>query len=890
MIGQRLGSFTILSLLGEGGMGQVYRARDSRLDRDVAIKILPNVWLADPERRARFDREARMLAALNHPHVGAIYGVEDVDGVPALVLELVEGPTLAERLERGPLALADALTIASQIAEALDAAHQSGIVHRDLKPANIKIRHDGHVKVLDFGLAKIAGDESTPAMSVGATATVATRHGAVLGTAAYMSPEQARGMPVDKRTDVWAFGCILYEMLTGRGAFARATFSDTIVATLEHEPEWQSLPATTPSAVRRLVKRCLEKDVAHRLRDIGDVALDLKDMRAGDDAVVDHGVVAPGATRWTRSWLAAGVTAIVAALIAGGTVWMFKATPPAPIQVTRLAVSLPAGDTLGSALIPSMALSPDGRTIAYAASRGGRAPQLFVRSLDAPEATLLAGTEGAREPFFSPNGQWVGFFAQSKLKKVLAAGGGVQTLADAAIGLGGSWSGDDTIYFAPFNMSGIWKISANGGTPQEFTRVDKARDEVSHRWPHVLSDRKTVMFTVWTGPGWDEKHLEVQVGDGGEHRRLVPGASTGRYIPTGHLLYSKADNLIVAPFDLASLTVTGPPVTLVEHARDGVGEGSQYAVSDSGTLAYVPAQSGVFERRLVWVNRDGTVAPIAAPLNAYTDPVLSPDGRSIALSVQGTTQTLWIYDLVRSSLTTLPATGSLQSPVWAPDGRRLAYRATRAGYRNMFWRSADGSGEEERLTTSERMQTPATISRDGQFLLFTEVAADTGNDIWVIGTDPQQRTARAVVKTRFQEISPQISPDGTWLAYNSDESGRLEIYVSPFPGPGGKIAISTDGGTEPRWSRDGRELFYRQGDRMMVVTITPGSSLTASSPHVLFEGRYQVSDTNSGGYDVAPDGRFLMIQPTVAEQPATEFNIVLGLFNDVRARSRTAAP
>jgi Tol biopolymer transport system component len=884
MIGKRLGSFTIRSLLGEGGMGQVYRARDSRLDRDVAIKILPEVWLADPERRARFDREARLLASLNHPNVGAIYGIEDADGTPALVLELIEGPTLAERLEQGPLARNDVLTIAAQVAEALDAAHQSGIVHRDLKPANIKIRNDGHVKVLDFGLAKIAADDSASLASVAVTATLATRQGAVMGTAAYMSPEQTRGLAVDKRTDVWAFGCILYEMLTGRAAFARATFSDTIAATLEHEPDWQSLPATIPPAMRRLVKRCLEKDAARRLRDIGDVALDLKDLRASDDET-QRGPTAPGGTRGVCGWHVATVTAIAAALIAGAAVWAFKPAPPPAAQVTRLAVSLPAGDTLGSAQYPSIALSADGRTIAYAASRGGRTSQLFVRSLDAPEATLLAGTDGARLPFFSPNGQWIGFFAQGKLKKVLVAGGGVQTLTDAAIGLGGSWSGDDTIYFAPYNTSGIWKVSANGGSPQPFTHVDKSRDEVSHRWPQVLADRKTVMFTVWTGPGWDEKHLEVQVGDGGEHRRLVPGASTGRYIPTGHLLYSKADNLIVAPFDLASLSVTGPPTTLVERARDGVGEGAQYDVSESGTLAYVPAQSGVFERRLVWVDRVGSITPIAAPSNAYTDPVVSPDGRSIALSVQGTTQTLWTYDLVRSSLTTVPASGSLQAPLWTRDGRHLVYRATRAGYRNMFWRSADGSDEEERLTTSEGLQTPSSISRDGQFLLFTELAADTGNDIWVLGLDPQRRTARPVVKTRFSEISPQFSPDGRWLAYNSDESGRPEIYVNPFPGPGGRIAISTDGGTEPRWSRDGRELFYRLGDKMMAVTMTTGASLVAGAPRVLFEGRYLVSDSNSGGFDVAPDGRFLMIQPTVAEQPATEFNIVLGWFDSIGARA-----
>jgi eukaryotic-like serine/threonine-protein kinase len=879
MIGQRLGSFTIQSLLGAGGMGEVYRARDSRLDREVAIKILPAVWLADPDRRTRFEREARLLAALNHPNVGAIYGVEDVDGGRALVLELVEGPTLAERLERGPLPFKETLTIAAQIADALDAAHQSGIVHRDLKPANIKIRNDGRVKVLDFGLAKIARDESTPDVSVAATATFATRHGAVLGTAAYMSPEQARGMPVDKRTDIWAFGCILYEMLTGRPAFARATFSDTIAATLEHEPDWQSLPVTTPAAIRRLVKRCLEKDVARRLRDIGDVALDLNDTRS-DDGIAGS----PGVTRSSLPWFAAAAIATVAASVAGGAVWMFERTPPAPVQVTRLAVSLPAGDTLGNTQIPSIALAPDGRTMAYAASRGGRSPQLFVRRLDAPEATLLPGTDGARGPFFSPNGQWIGFFAQGKLKKVLAAGGGLQSLADAAVGLGGSWSGDDTIYFAPFNTSSIWKVSANGGTPQEFTRVDKSRDEVSHRWPQVLADRKTLLFTVWTGPGWDEKHLEIQVGEGGAHRRLVPGASTGRYISTGHLLYSKADNLIVAPFDLASLSVTGPPVTLVERARDGVGEGAQYSVSDSGTLAYVQAQAGVFERRLVWVSRDGTVTAIAAPPNAYTDPAISPDGRSVALSVQGTTQTLWVYDLVRSSLTTLPEPGSLQSPLWTPDGRRLAYRATRAGYRNLFWRPADGSGQEERLTTSAGLHTPSSFSRDGRILLFTDIAADTGNDIWVMDIDARQRSARAVLKTRSGEFSPKISPDGKWLAYSSDESGRLEIYVSQFPAPGGKITISTDGGAEPRWSRDGRELFYRQDDKMMAVTITPGPSLTASSPRMLFEGRYQLADTGIGGYDVAPDGRFLMIQATVAEQPAAEFNIVLGWFDDVKAR------
>jgi serine/threonine-protein kinase len=887
MIGTRIGPFTIQSLLGAGGMGEVYRAHDSTLDRDVAIKILPEVWLADPDRRTRFDREARLLASLNHPHIGAIYGVEDLGQTRALVLELVEGPTLAERLGTGPLPLKEALAIAEQIADALDTAHQTSIVHRDLKPANIKVRSDGHVKILDFGLAKIAADDLSPETTRAATATLGTRLGAVVGTAPYMSPEQARGAAVDRRTDIWAFGCILFEMLTGQAVFNRPTPSDTIAAILQHDPDWRLLPASTPPALRRLVMRCLEKDVTRRVRDIGDVRIDIADLRASGSDISSGLITAPVSTGVTRWWVAAAV-AIVAAATTGIAVWMLKPSPPVGQDVVRLAVSLPAGDVLGYDALPSVALSPDGRTIVYAASRGGRVPQLFVRKLDAPEATLLSDTEGAKAPFFSPDGRWIGFFAQAKLKKVLAVGGGVQTLTDAASGLGGSWSGDDTIYFAPFNTSGIWKVSANGGAAQEFTRTDRSRDEVSHRWPQILADRRTLLFTVWTGPGWDEKHLEVQVGDSGEHRRLVPGASTGRYISTGHLLYSKADNLIVAPFNVASLTVTGPPVTLVERARDGVGEGAQYAVSDTGTLAYVQAQSGVFERRLVWVARDGTVAPIPAPPDAYTDPAISPDGRSVALSVQGTIQKMWIYDFVRSTLTTLTSTASLQSPNWTPDGRRLVYRATRAGYRNLFWRSADGSGEEERLTTNDRLQTPTSMSRDGRLLFYTELAPDTGHDIWVLNLGVQPPVATAVAKTRFAEASPSISPDGHWLAYNSDESGRPEVYVSAFPGLGGRTVISSDGGEEPRWSKDGRELFYRAGDRMMAVTVAPGSSLTAGSPRMLFEGRYQVSDTGVGGFDVSADGqRFLMVQPTVREQPATEFNIVLGWFNDVKARARS---
>jgi serine/threonine-protein kinase len=888
MIGRQLGPFTIQSLLGAGGMGEVYRAHDSRLDRDVAIKVLPATLLIDPERRARFDREARLLASLNHPHIGAIYGVEDVGDTRALVLELVQGPTLAERIESGPLPLKESLRIASQIADALDAAHQNGVVHRDLKPANIKIRTDGAVKVLDFGLGKIAADDLIPSSTKAATAAMATREGVVMGTAAYMSPEQARGAPVDKRSDIWAFGCILYEMLTGRTAFDRPTWSDTIAIILEREPDWQAVPPTTPVSIQRLVRRCLEKDVTRRLRDIGDARSELDDMMSsrtdGEPAMTSTETMIVR----RRPFLLAAI-AVASALAAGTAVWMLKPVPPAAASpIARLTVSFADGDTLPDFSQPGLAISPDGRTLAYMARRGERA-QLFVRSIDKIDATLLAGTDGGRDPFFSPDGRWLAFFAEGKLKKVLTTGGGLETLCDAASGLGGSWSTDDTIYFAPFNTSGIWKVSASGGMSTEFSHMDRKRGEVSHRWPQVLSDGKTVLFTVWTGPGWDEKHLEIQVGST-DHRRLVPGASTGRYVRSGHLVYSKAEALVAVPFDLSTLKVTGNPVTLVDRAYEAEAEGAYFAVSDSGTLAYIPGNVAVFERRLVWVRRDGIVEPIPASPNAYTDPALSPDGRSAAVSIQGATQTLWIYDFARSTMTTLPSAGSSQAPVWTRDGRRVIYRGTRNGYRNLYWRSADGAGEEERLTNTNTLQTPASISHDAT-LLFVEVSPETGADVWTLGLPPRTRASQVLINTRFSEGSAVLSPDGRWVAYDSNESGRPEIYVRPFPGPGGKLAISTGGGTSPRWSHDGRELFYRSEDRMMAVDVqTNGPSPTARSPRLLFNGHYQVTDTGIGGYDVATDGRFLMVQPSPLAKPVTQIAVVTGWFEDLKARMRAAVP
>jgi serine/threonine-protein kinase len=884
--GHAIGGYTILSRLGAGGMGEVYRARDSKLGREVAIKILPRLLATDPERLARFDREARILASLNHPHIGAIYGLENMEGTPALVLELVEGDTLAERIAEGPIVAAGALTLASQIVEALDAAHEKGIVHRDLKPANIKITPDGVVKVLDFGLAKAAaGSDVGPDLAKSPTVTDlgGTREGTLLGTVAYMSPEQARGKVVDRRSDIWAFGCVLYEMLSGLPAFTGNTLADTLTGIISREPDWTALPAATPGDLRRLLKRCLEKTPSRRLRDAGDVRIEIDDLllepSTGGPAV-ESGLE----TRFGRqSWLQRISIGAVTALVAGLGAWTLKPSSiPDRLSVARLTLSLPSGDTIGLTW-PAVALSSEGRLLAYTAGRAMRPPQLFVRLIDSLDVTLVAGSEGAKSPFFSPDGRWIGFFAQGKLKKVLATGGGLQTLCDAASAFGGTWGADGSIYFAPFNTSGIWQVPDSGGSPREVTRLDRTQGEVTHRWPQISPDGKVLFFTVWTGPGWDEKHLEAHIVDGGERRLLVRGASTGRYVSTGHLLYARNEELFVVPFDLAQVKVTGPPVTLIDRASEqaDAGEGAQVTVSDNGTLSYIRSDSQASDRRMVWVRAGGNVQPLNAPRGAYIDPAISPNGGSVAVSIQGPTQNIWIYDLSRSTLTILPSPGSSQAPAWTPDSRRLVYRATRGGYRNIFWRAADGSGNEERLTTSDALQAPSTVSRDGMSLFFDEVSAETGRDMWMMRLDDGRRP-QTVLKTGSNEWSARLSPDGRWLAYVSDVSGRNEIYVRPYPTPGGQFPISTDGGSEPIWSRDGRELFYRNGDKMMAVAIAIGSTPTPGAAHLVFEGHYQVTDAGVAGYDVSSDRRFLMIESTTPQQPVTHITVVLNWFEELK--------
>jgi serine/threonine-protein kinase len=875
--GARLGHYEILALIGVGGMGEVFKAHDPRLDRTVAIKVLSDDLSHQPEARARFEREARAIASLNHPHIATLHDVGRHEHTDFLVMELLEGETLAEHLARGPLPLSRALTYAIDIAAALDQAHRHGVIHRDLKPGNVMITRSG-VKLLDFGLAKLR-PASIPGVTVVAKAVDVTTEGAILGTVQYMAPEQLEGGDADARTDIFALGTLLHEMVTGQRAVDGKSPMSLMGSILrDTPPPVSTLQRAAPAALDRLIATCLAKDPEDRWQSARDIARELKWV-AESDALAGHARARRGALSVRR----AAAMAVVVAGLAAAAAWSMR-SPASRVQspVVRLMVTLPPGYEIGDRTSPPLALSPDGSTLAYVAAVPGSARQLFVRALDSLDSRPLAGTEGAASPFFSPDGHWLAFFADGKLNKIPLTGGAPQALSDPAASLGGAWAADDTIYFLASATSGVWKVPAAGGTAQPVTTLDRANGEVSHRWPQALPGGKAIIFTAWTGPGSDEKHLHLQTLATGERRVLLRGASTGRYVGTGHLLYSRDDALTVVPFDIATLQVTGPSVALPERALDD--EGAHFSVSDSGTLTYIGADPKRFERRLVWVSTQGVVEPVPAPPRPYTDPQISPDGRYAAFTNIGPVETIWIHDLSRgtqSALTSARA-GSSQSATWTSDGTRIVYRGTRAGFRNLFWKAVDGSDDEERLTTSEYLQTPTSVSADGNIVFY-----EGARDIWVLPLDT--RTPVPLLQTPAFETSPRFSPDGRWLTYVSVDSGVGEVYVRPFPGPGGRLQISNGGGSEPVWSRSGGEVFYRDGNRMMASAFSAAPTLTAERPRLLFEGSYLRSDTGGAGYDVAADGRFLMIQPVEPERATTAINVVIQWFDDLQRRGLARA-
>ena len=870
--GTTIGHYDVTALLGEGGMGQVWQATDTQLNRQVALKILPDAFAADPDRLARFTREAQILASLNHPNIAAIHGIEESEGTRALVLELVEGPTLADRIAKGPIPLDEALPIAKQIAEALEAAHEAGVIHRDLKPANIKVREDGTVKVLDFGLAKALdpSPEGDPSESPTLTAA-ATEMGVIMGTAAYMSPEQARGKTVDRRADIWAFGCVLFEMLTGQRPFQAEDVSLTLAAVMTFEPDLNRLPDGVSPALRTYLARCLVKDPRERVRDVGD-------MRLAMDGAFETTVSAPtepaahhGLQIWQRP-VAAIVTALLLVAVTGLAVWSLLR--PSQPTVARFPILLTADQEFFYFGAHVVAISPDGSNVVYAASDG-----LWLRRVDELRATLIPGTGSpVAAPFFSPDGQWIGFYSNGQLRKVSISGGVPVTLCDVAdLPLSGvRWEADDTILFGQ-GPAGVWRVSGAGGTAEQVADVDEG--EWAHG-PQMLPGGEWLLFTLSPpgGIGWDDAQVVVESLATGQRTVLIDRGRDARYVSTGHLVYALNDVLLAVPFDPAARQVTGGPVAVVE----GVGNGglasgtAHFDLADTGSLVYAPgvgSESGV-ATELVWVDFEGREEPIGADLHAYGSPRISPEGTRIAVTRADGDRDVWVYGLGRGTLERLTFTVSEETNLsWTPDGAQLAfYSAEGRDGGGIFVQRVDGGGDAERLTTGNHR--PYTWSSNGEHLTFIDMDGTGGGlDIGVVelGAEPSVTT---LIGSPATEANHALSPDDKWLAYQTSETGQMEVFVRPFPDVGSeRWLMSLEGGEDPVWHPDGSELFYRQGQAIMTVAVTDGPPSSWGKPMRLFAAPYVFNPIRS--FDVAPDGtRFVMLKRPVASEDAAATQLI----------------
>ena len=886
--GTRFGPYEIQSPIGVGGMGEVYRARDPRVQRDVAIKVLPEIVARDPDRLQRFQREAQALASLNHPNIALLYGVEDVDGIRGLVLELVEGPTLADLIARSArpagkparssvIPMDELLGIARQIADALEAAHEQGLVHRDLKPGNIKVTPGGVTKLLDFGLAKALSEDAKSGNIVNSptVTSIGTRAGVILGTAAYMSPEQARGRPVDKRTDIWAFGCVLYEMLTGRAAFAGEDVPDVLVGIIEREPDLSVLPGDTPPALVRLLRRCLVKDRRQRLSDIADARLELDEALSPPPAGAVAG--SGGPARRSAGWLLPVSLGLVVGAAAGGLlVWtLMRPAPPGPM---RIVIAPPPSDPLYSESIGAqVAISPDGTQVVYVGIRGG--PQLYARKIDQLEAQPIPGTLGARQPFFSPDGSSIGFWstAESEVRKVAIGGGPVVTICKAPTGnlYGAAWGEDGTIVFG---SGGLYRVSAAGGTPQVLTTPAGDRGEVEHRWPEILPGGKSLVFTVWSG-SIDRSRVVVRAMAGGETKTLFEGASSGRFATTGHLVYYQSGTVMATPFDPVRLTVGDRRVPVQESVKTTVSGATDFGIARNGTFVYIPGASRP-ERRLVWVDRQGRSEPVLPSADDYWVPRLSPDGTRLAVGVGTDIYVIELKRLTRDRVT-FGTTSTLFPYTWLGDSRILFSKVENKVGLDIYSTLADGSGSPELLLKGVNRQWATSVAPNGTIALY-EQHPTTLRDIWLLTPD---RTRTKFLATPYQERVARYSPNGRWIAYVSNDSGRDEVYVRAPSGGGGKVTISHDGGTEPVWAANGRELFYRNGSRLHAAAVVTEPGFEASPAKVLFEGAYEL-DRGSGAatanYDVTRDGqRFVMIQAPTA---STNIIVVLNWFGELATR------
>ena len=876
MVGRHLGVYQILSLIGAGGMGQVYRARDTKLRRDVAIKVLPTVFTRDPERLARFEREARVLAALNHPHIATIHGIEEADGIHAIVLELVDGETLADRLTRGALPTKVALTIARQIADALAAAHRKGIVHRDLKPANVALDRDGRVKILDFGVARTLTDPASQPGTLqqkSSTFGAVTLQGAIVGTVPYMSPEQVRGLPVDQQTDIWAFGCVLYEMLVCRAAFRGTTSTDTMASILEREPDWQALPASTSLTIRRLLRRCLEKEPARRLHAMEDAAIELDDAATGANAdsepegTIANRRVAP--SRMQLAWLAAGALVVAIAVLVA---WRpFAVTDALPDQsVVRFGIPVPSPIT--DAL--SLAVSPDGRRVAYSLDPQG----IFLRTIDESDARFIKGTEGGADPFFSPDGESLAFFADNKLRKIRLDGGTAVTLCDAPVWRGGAWFEGGTIVWGTA-FGGLMQVSAEGGQPRQLTIPDPANGEVSHRYPVGLQGGKVILFAAGSGisaSSWNSSHVVALVVATGERRILVSRGSSPQ-VANGYLPYLSGNTLFAQRFDADRLTLQGPPIAAVSAVRRAPSGAGRFALAANGTLAFAHGEPTPIQ--LVWSDRHGATAPLALPPGPYKGPKVSPDGSRMAITVSNPDSDIWVYHLASGRFEQFTTDGASFSPLWTPEGKSIAFSNTLHGPASLQLKEVGGSDANETLVETGNFASSWTP--DGRTLVYSG-GLQGGFDIRQILRG--EKTSYAVRQSRSEDRSAAISPDGHWLATSSLESGGFEIYLRPFGQDGERRLVSTVGGQDPVWSRDSRELFFSRNREIWSAVVKDG---VPGRPQKLFEGPFELSaGLNGSGYDVAPDGRFLLATLSGSPPPVRQIDVVLNWTKELIKRDR----
>jgi len=907
-VGGSIGPYQVLSLLGRGGMGEVYRARDTRLGREVAIKVLPAAYSQDPDRLRRFEQEARAAGMLNHPNILTIYHIGTHEGAPYIVSELLEGEELRAQLNRGALPVRRAIDYANQIACGLAAAHEKGIVHRDLKPENLFLTTDGRVKILDFGLAKLKPPKPRGGVDTEAAtfAPPQTEPGVVMGTVGYMSPEQVQGQDADHRSDIFSLGVILYEMLAGRRAFEGTSAAAVMSAILRDEPaELAEINDKVPPQLERVVRRCLEKRAERRFQSAGDLGLALEALSGpsgsgepqGNSGSATSLAAAQRKSRERLVWGAGGLA--LGAVVVGIVFWLLvgrSTSPPTTSHaVRRMTIKLPDSEPLASAKFGALgigrtaiALSPDGTLLVYAGERNGKS-QLYLRVLDQFDAKPIPGTENAYDPFFSPDGRQVGFFAGNKLKKVSLQGGEPVTLCEVRNPYGASWGADDTIVFADSEGVTLSWIPASGGKPQVSLRSGDTPDSPplgQFFYPEFLPGGKAVLFSLSRAVvNPDSYHIGVVSLGTGKWHLLLEGCTNPRYAASGHIVFARGSGLLAAPFDLSRLEVTGPAVSLIEGVRVEEWGAAQYALSPDGTLIYAsggPAYIG----KLTWVDRRGVSSPLAAPAQSYGSVHLSPDGQRLAVLVRGATTDVWVYEFARGTFTRLTVEEDNDSPRWTHDGKRVAYLHTKGpGQYELVWKLADGSGGEEVLASSKSgAMMVDSFSPDSKFLAYTEWGAE-GGDVWVLPLEGE-RKPQLWLKTKYNEWGSAFSRDSKYIAYLSDESGQYEVYVRPYAGSGGKWQVSRDGAEEVVWSRDGRELFYREGQKWMSVAVRTQPEFHAEAPRLMFEGPYL--NVSGVSYDVAPDGQhFIMIEEAVKQPPTTHLNVVLNWFEELKRRVPT---